>query len=79
MKTKHIILTLMQTLVKFALDVAKHQPTDREALKALSALLTEVQLTIIGELEPEVAAEARRLMAEGEVEAARESCVGGVQ
>lgn len=79
MKTKHIIFSLMQTLVEFAHDVAKHQPTERDALKALSALLTEVQLTIINELEPEVAAEARRLIAEEEVEAARESCVGGVQ
>lgn len=79
MKTKPIILTLMQTLAEFSLNITELQPTDQEGLKALSILLTEAQLTILGELKPEIAAEARRLMAEEEVEAARESCVGGVQ
>lgn len=79
MKTKAIIFTLIQTLGEFALDVAKYKPTDRDALKTLSSFLTEVQLTILDELEPEAAMEARRLMAEEEVEVARKSCIGGVQ
>lgn len=79
MKTKHIILTLARTLAELSLTITELQLTDREGLKALSILLTEAQLTILGELEPEIAAEARRLMAEEGVEAARESCVGGVQ
>lgn len=79
METKAIIFALMHTLLEFALDIAKRQLTEREALKKLSDLLTEVQLIILDELEPEVAVEARRLMAEEEVEAARKSCIGGVQ